>query len=334
MPSEIKIGEQIQVVDIFDLLPPVEGEINIYYGRIGSGKTSAGTKNIFNELKKGRIVYSNWKIDWNGYDQRNSWLYILLGTLGLKREFFYYPPTNLHFWNFVKQEIDGKPCPSFIDQLSKMTDCSIHLDEGHIPFDSYEATRMSEKKRSAVFATRHFDRSLTIYTQRANSVHVNLRGNSNRFFKCEKIYDFKILKKRFILFQVTEFQDLTAMGGVDETRLKDEKGNETGDYLHAVSQIRYWGTKKLFTSFDSKYLREGTERSQTNYAELFKLKYGEIFKLIANKFKKEKKEGITLETSVDDIPKEKEREIPGGERGVKANEEKRSNFMDKNTWKK
>jgi len=317
MPSTIEVGNEIKVIDIFKILPPQEGEINIYYGRIGEGKTSAGTRNIFRELKRGEIVYSNWNIKWRGYDQRNSWWYIFLGAIGLKKEFFHYPKENLHFWNFVKQEIDGKPCPPFIDQLSVMTDCSIHLDEGHIPFDSYEATRMSEKKRSAVFATRHFDRKLTIYTQRANSVHINLRGNTNRFYKCEKLHDWELFKKRFIQFQITEFQDLSSTSTIDETRMKDEEGNETGEYIHAVSQETYWGRKKLFESFDSKYLRGNMKHSQGNYAKLYKLTYAEILNQIKQKIRKKKQE-IQIQPNM----------------GNEIKPEERTNLMDKNTWTK
>jgi len=281
-----------QEIDIFEILPPLEGSINIYYGRIGAGKTLAGTKNIYNELKDGIVCYANWDIDWQGYDEKESKWKLFLGLIKLKKNYFKYPKENFHFWNFVTQEIDNKPYQQyfndyskeyeFTDVLSKLTDCSVHLDEGHIPFDSYEATRMSEAKRSAVFAMRHFDRSLTVYTQRANSVHVNLRGNTNRFYKCEKTIDFTIpiWKKRIQYFTITEFQDLTSSNTVDETREKDKDGNETGKYLHAVSVRSYFGTKKLFSRFNSKYLRTDAEHSQPNNAWYETLEWNEIRKLI------------------------------------------------------
>lgn len=275
MPTPIQVGTQIKEIDIFEILPPDEGDINIFYGRIGSGKTMAGTRNVIRELEEGQIVYSNWKIEWEGYDERTNLFKLLLGTLGLKKTFLKFPKENFHFWNFIANEIDGKRCADFTTQLAKLTDCSIHLDEGHIPFDSYEATRMSEQKRSAVFAMRHFDRSLNVYTQRANSVHINLRGNSNRFYKCEKLVDFSLFKKRFIQFQITEFQDLTSSGAVDETRILDQEGNETDEYAKQITQERYWGRKKYFEKYNSKYLRGDMGHSQPNYSELYRLSWKE-----------------------------------------------------------
>jgi len=209
---------KVEEIDVFEMLPPDEGEITIFYGRIGAGKTYAGTENIINDLKRGEIVFANWNLLWEGYDERKDRLMLAWGLIGIKKVFFDIPVKNFHFWNLVEAQIDGRTYQEFFpnvkfpkkdkdgntigiktndeidfsDVLSRLTDCAVHLDEGHIPFDSYEATRMSEQKRSAVFAMRHFDRKLIVYTQRANSVHVNLRGNANRFFKCEKLRDFTI----------------------------------------------------------------------------------------------------------------------------------------------
>jgi len=142
---------------------------------------------------------------------------------------------------------------------------------------------MDVAKRSAVFATRHYDRTMHVYTQRANSVHVNLRGNTNRFYKCEITFDHTFFKKRFIRFLVTEFQDLTSGGTVDESRIteiKDGQIVETSAYKYAVSQEKYWGKQKIFDLFNSKYLRGNTPESQKNYARLYRLRWKEILQLI------------------------------------------------------
>lgn len=282
MPTLIQNGEQLQIVDIFEVLPPQEGEINIYYGRIGTGKTYAGTKNILEELKQGHVVYANWNVKFEGYDERKNKWFLFLGLIGLKKEFLVVPKENFHFWDFTRQTIDGIQCFPFIDQLSKLNDCSIHLDEGHIPFDSYEATRMSEQKRSTIFATRHYDRKLTIYTQRANSVHVNLRGNANRFYKCEIAFDRTFFKRRFLKFQVTEFQDLSSTGSVNEDMVL-ENGQETGIYKHAVSQETFWARKKIFDSYETKYLRGGVKHYQPNNAQLWTMPRKDIYKLLTSR---------------------------------------------------
>lgn len=272
-----------RVVDIFDYLPPQEGEINIYYGRIGSGKTYAGTRNILNELRRGNVVYANWNVKFDGYDERDNFWLLLLGVLGIKKHFKVIPKSNFHFWDFQRQLLDGREALPFVDQLSVLTDCSVHLDEGHIPFDSYEATKMSERKRSAVFATRHFNRKLTIYTQRANSVHTNLRGNSNRFFKCES-FKHRFLFWSWLTLQVTEFQDLSSSGSVDETRVFDKDGLETDEYKFAVSQERFRARKKIFDCYDTKYLRGEIVRYVPNYADIIELGYFSIWTRLLGRF--------------------------------------------------
>lgn len=271
MSTPILVGTEFKEVDVLEMLPPDEGNISITYGRIGTGKTTRGTKNILSDLKRGIVVYANWRVKWEGYDERSSRFNIFLGLLGLKRNFYFFPKENFHYFPITEK---------FIDDLAQLTSCNVHLDEGHIPFDSYEATRMGVEKRSAVFSTRHYDRSMYVYTQRANSVHINLRGNANRFFKCEVSRDFTIFKKRFIRFRVTEFQDLTPNGAVDETRVLDKNGEETDEYKFAVSEERYWGTKKIFNAFDSKYLRAGVPESQKNKAIAYRLSFRDKLKML------------------------------------------------------
>jgi len=127
---------------------------------------------------------------------------------------------------------------------------------------------------------RHYDRKLTVYTQRANSVHVNLRGNTNRFYKCEKTLDITLFKKRFIHFLVTEFQDLSSAGAVDESLEIDPKTGKEIPYKYTklIKQETYWGTKKYFKLFDTKYLRAGAPHSQPNYAQVIPMTYEKIWR--------------------------------------------------------
>lgn len=280
--TEIQDGERIRGIDILEILPPDEGEINQYYGRIGTGKTSAGTRRILSELRRGVIVYANWQVKWDGYDERQDIWKLFLGSIGLKKIFYNYPKENFHFWR-----IDD----TFIDKLASLTSCSIHLDEGHIPFDSYEATRMSIAKRTAVLSTRHYDRSINIYSQRPTAIHVTVRANVNRFYKCEKPVDFSLFGTRFIKFKITEFQDLIHGDTVDETRVKSTEPpfEDTEEYEKMVSEEQYWGRKKIFESYNTKYLRGDMKESQTNLAELYRLTIGESWSNLKQMFKKNKK---------------------------------------------
>jgi len=247
------IGKKIDLVSLF----PNEGEITQRYGRIGQGKTYGATVDVLDELKRGHIVYVNWHIDFTGYDQRESTLYILGSLLfPWMNTFKKIPAENLRFIT-----IDA----NFIQKFSKLTNCSVYLDEGHVVFDSYEMAKMSMEKRVSVLHTRHFDRSINIISQRPTAVHRMLRANVNRFYKYEKI----LQMGTFILFRRTEFQDMA-----DENVIEEEP----------ISVKLYIGSKKIFNAYNSKYLRGSTELDMPSL-QWYKLNYfqrlGRFFVLLA-----------------------------------------------------
>jgi len=203
-----------------------DGEITQRYGKIGQGKTYGATVDVIDELNRGHIVYTNWDIDWNGYDERESFIKILGSLLFFKNKLKSYPATNLRKINIDKD---------FIKNFSQLTNCSVYLDEGHVVFDSYEMAKMSMDKRVAVLHTRHFDRSIHIISQRPTAIHRMLRANVNRFYK----YD-KLISKPFILFRRSEYQDMEDENVVEE---------------NPESVKLYLGKKKIFNSYNSKYLR-------------------------------------------------------------------------------
>lgn len=253
MPTQIKIGEQIKEVDILNLLPPDEGSINQWYGRIGSGKTYAATADILSDLRVGKIVYANWRINWEGYDQRSNPFNWLLRFFFLKKTFFYFPKENFHYL-----PIDGE----FMRTFERLTDCNVYLDEGHLAFDSYQMAKMSIQDRASVLHTRHFNRTINIISQRPTAIHVTLRANVNRFFKCERI--FHIPFTNIMRFRKTEFQDLTSNESVDEENPIEKKG--------------YWASKRIFKAYDSKYIRGDMATSQQNYAIAYHIKWTDIFR--------------------------------------------------------
>jgi len=52
----------------------------------------------------------------------------------------------------------------------------------------------------------------------------------------------------------------------------------------------YWGRKKYFEMYDTKYLRGNTPPSQPNFAEIWLLKWSDIWKIL--KFLRKKNGGI------------------------------------------
>lgn len=301
MPTPISIGTELKEIDLLKILPPDEGEINQIYGRIGSGKTYCATKDIIDDLNRGQIWYCNWKIRWEGYDERNSRLALLLGSLRFKKQYRVYEQKNLHYVDLYNLEniiVDNVPTgKDFISWLSTITDAKLAFDEGHIAFNSYEKTRISMDRINAVMWARHFDRSYLIISQRPSAIHITLRANVNRYFKCEKITDFKIGKIHLQRFRKTEFQDTTESDIPNEAKIKklNEKTHmieETDEYQYAISQKGYWANKKIFAAYDTKYRRQQLGTSQPNYAKIFILTAKEAWKKLRNK--KEKNISETL----------------------------------------
>lgn len=240
--TEIKVP----VIDLLELFPPSEGMIVQYYGRIGNGKTYLATSDVLHDLSMGRVVYTNWKLNYDGYDSRDSFKSLIVGLLWpFKHRYYHFPAGNLRHISVDE---------NFINKFEKLTDCKVYLDEGHVAFDSYEMAKMSLRKRKAVLHTRHYDRSIHIISQRATAVHVSLRANVNMFYKCEKIVHLGPI----LVFRRTEYQDMVG---------------ETVDEMEAVSTKYYWGRRAIMNAYDSKYLRGDTPSSQNVYVDAYDLDY-------------------------------------------------------------
>lgn len=229
-----------------DLFPAEERGLYMYYGRLGQGKTYAMTADVIEALKNGQVVYTNYPLRWDGFDQRKSRLHLFFGLLGFKR-FYEFFPVN---WHYIEVDED------FHDKLATLTDCIVAIDEAYVAFDSYEMAKLSLTKRKNVLHTRHFNRSIWYTTQRPTNVHVVLRGNTNVFYRCKKLMSFPVT-----LFLREEF-DLDA----------DEK---VADTQKPLSRKWYLGKKEIYEAYDTKYLRNNLPKSQTMHVRQYILSYGE-----------------------------------------------------------
>lgn len=248
MATSFLVGRQVREVELLDIFQPAEGEITQYYGRIGQGKTYSATADILDLLRRGHVVYCNWRIKWDGFDERRSLPHIIVGILF---------PWRRRFFRFKKENLRYLPVDEhFHENFEKLTDCYVFLDEGHVVFDSYEMAKLSLAKRASILHTRHFNRSIAIISQRPTAIHVAMRANVNRFYKCEKYFEWGPL----IRFKRTEFQDML---------------NETvdDDPEKAVSIKRYWGRGRVWNAYPSKYLRGDTPDSQKVEFEAFDVSF-------------------------------------------------------------
>lgn len=248
-------GKEVKEIELLDLFPPNDGVISQYYGRIGSGKTYAATRDVLDLLRRGKVVYTNWKLHYTGTDERKSILWVLLSLLlPWHRRFYFFPPENLKYLAVDKD---------FHTKFQKITDAHVFLDEGHVVFDSYAMARLDIEKRSSILHTRHFDRSIHIISQRPTAIHVAMRANVNVFYKCECLFKLGPI----VRFKRTEYQDM-----LNESVDEDEE--------KVVSYKYYWGKSSVFEAYDTKYLRGDTPASQRVLFKAYDYGYFARFKLL------------------------------------------------------
>ena len=285
-------GKKIDnIEELIDLFSPEEGSINLYYGRIGSGKTYSATADILELLERGQVIYCNWIINWNGFDERESFWHSFFNFLFFRKKFFKFPKENLHYFDLECTT----PCPACgvihradIAFFSRLTDCHIFIDEGQWIFDS--RSRLDQSWRKMVLHTRHLNRSLNIVSQRTQAVEVSARGQVNRFFKCEKV-----LMWPWLIFRRTEYQDM--------------KNDDVDDGVETepVGRKTYFARRKVMRAYDSQYLRAGMETSQKLFFEAYKLNFFQRLALLFLNFfhirlKDKKKDTKETQLKVKNIP--------------------------------
>lgn len=232
--------------------PAPEGTINLYYGRIGGGKTYNATADLLDDLANGNVVYCNWHVIYKGYDERSRgfWRHIL-NILFFHKRYYEFKHENLHYIEVEDEK--------FWEVFESATDSIWYLDEATEILDSYQGTKMNLQKRKAINRTRHLNRTINLIAQRPTAVHVTARAMVNRFYRCEKL-----LSWPFVVFRRTEFQDM-----FNETVDEDSK---------PISSKWYKASNRVFSAYNSYYLRGGIEKSQQIFVSAYDLSFYERLK--------------------------------------------------------
>jgi len=254
----MEIGKKVLTSDLVDVFSASEGAIQMYYGMIGNGKTYAATSDILDLLEQGKVVYCNWHIIAQDFDDRENFWLILRNLLFFRKRFYKIPcAKNLHY--FDPEQFNSTA--DLVEWLSNLNDCHIFFDEGQDMFDSYEGTKFAKSKRRLILHTRHYHRTLNIISQRPTAIQVSARGNVNRFYKCVKLFYIPFFRVPY--FCRYEFQEMTG-----------ETVDEDSD---PVSKKRYIGNSRVFGAYNTDYLAQGIPKSQRVFFEAFDLSFGERF---------------------------------------------------------
>lgn len=264
-----ELGKFRNTEEIQDDFDTPEGGVYLVYGQIGNGKTTEATRRILSSLQNGRAVYTNIKLDLSplNLDQRTLPTLTFFNLVFFRKRYYVFDKKNYHYVD-VKKDFSkdilmkGETKKVFdldklIEYLNTLTDCDIHWDEGWYLLNSYEGSHTSMAKQQLIFHTRHFGRTITLYTQRFSSIHVSARSQINSFFKCEKLLSFP-----WVWLRVTEYQDL-----------KDDAPDEE----IPAHRVNYMSNRRFFKYFNTHELRDGAARSQIIHAVAYDLSLVERF---------------------------------------------------------
>jgi len=214
-----------EFTQLMKMFVPVEGQVSFYYGRIRNGKTYAATADILDLLKRGEVVYANWMVKFDGFDERDSFKHVLVKSLFGRKDFFYYSPENFHY--FHPDDID-------VAHLGKLVNVHIFIDEGQWIFNSH-VRNPDEEKRKLILHNGHYCRSLNIISQRPTNVFKDMRSQVNVWYKCEKRLGFP-----FLLFERTTYEDM-----------KEDMPDEENPSGHKI----YFAKKEVYEAYNTHAMR-------------------------------------------------------------------------------
>lgn len=249
------LQEQISS-EIYELFQPIEGTNNVYYGKVRNGKTYAATCDILELLRRGEIVYANWDINFEGFDERNDFQTVFFKFLLRKKYFYEFDKANFHY--FHPDSID-------IKLLGSLVGVHVFIDEGQWIFNSH-IRNPDPEARKLILHGGHYCRSLNVITQRPQNIFLDIRSQINVWYKCEKRFSFG----RWILFQRWHIEDM--------------KDNLPDDEAPEGRPKTYWGDEKVFAMYNTHGMRAKDAISEPPKLRVFETSFWDRVKLVLSFF--------------------------------------------------
>lgn len=234
---------QERTKEIFEIFRPVEGLNIVYYGQVRNGKTYAATADIIDLLRAGHIVYANWQIDLEDFDERQDFWRVLFKFVFRKKYFYKFKKENFHY--FPPDDID-------IGKLGNLVGVDLFIDEGQWIFNSHVKDQDPEK-RKLVLHGGHYCRTLNVITQRPVNIFKDIRSQVHIWYKCVK----RLQLGSFILFQRFEYQAM-----LDDLPDEDEPAGRPKTYI---------GDKKIFNSYNTHGMRSSSAVEPQRQMEVYAL---------------------------------------------------------------
>ncbi len=259
MTQKSSIGiRQEATEEIMNWFAPVEGETAFYYGKIRNGKTYSATADILELLERGEVVYANWHINWDGFDERDSFFRAVLKFFFRKQTFFKFDKSNFHYFS------PDLPKEQIIALLGNLVNVHIFIDEGQWMFNSHLKNH-DDETRKLILHNGHYCRSLNIISQRPSNVMKDMRSQINVWYKCEKRISWP-----FLVFQRTTFEDM-----------KDDLPNEE---MPSGRPKTYIASKRVLKAYSTHAMRGKDAKEEIAKFEVYSLSAMDRFWLLLSWF--------------------------------------------------
>lgn len=153
--------------------------ISMYTGRPGTGKTFYAVNDVIKKLNQGYLVYSNIHINWNGYQEKETWLKNFLIKIKLKKSYKNFPSSNLRYWKRL-------------EDLFNLEDGIIFIDEAHVYINSRRWKNMPEEMERKLAQHRKDGLHILGTVQNVNRLDVIFRELIDYWFVCDRFFSFII----------------------------------------------------------------------------------------------------------------------------------------------
>ena len=241
--------------EMYDLFEPQEGFNTVYYGKIGNGKTRNATADIIELLQHGEIVFANWEIKFDNFDETTDKKTVFAKFLGGRKHFFKFYKENFHLLN--PDDLIQNKENSNVEFLSKLVGTHIFLDEGQWIFNSLERVTLDNPeaiaKTKLVLHGRHYCRSLNIITQRPSNVNKTLRSQVHIWYRCVKRFQ----AFGWIIFERWGIEDMKDDMPEEFITTYDKEGRAIKDSPNGKRKTYFVNTRtdKIFPAYNTHAMR-------------------------------------------------------------------------------
>lgn len=266
--------------EIFEMFEPVEGFNTVYYGKIGNGKTRNATADILELLNRGEIVFANWSIDFQGFNELEDKRVIFSKFVGGRKQFFKFDKSNFHYLD--PQDLIENKTGSNVHLLSRLVGAHLFIDEGQWLFNSLERHDPNDAdsvdKLKLVLHGRHYCRSLNVITQRPSNINKNIRSQVHIWYRCVKRFQMF----GWIIFERWAIEDMKDDLPVEFITTYNREGKAVKDTPNGQRKTYFVNTRtdKIFPAYNTHAMRSADAIRPVPKFEVYSVDFKDRLRLL------------------------------------------------------